>query len=262
MQFQVLAGCAAREVGVTAYPLAQDLLRPVLRVAMPRAMRVDAPGGTVHVVARCNNREFYVTTPEDVEVLLAHLRALVRTDDVTLYADTLMANHVHRLLQVPTREALGRPLRWLLTETAKAFHKARGRRGHFWERRYRAVVVEEELYALAALRSLDRNPVRAGLVEDPPAYPWSSCAAYALGTPNPLTTFHPSYLGLSPYPAVRQRQYRVLLAPSPDPTADARDARWSTQRAVGTGAFVARYTPRRGRRRLVSVPPQIQALGE
>jgi hypothetical protein len=48
----------------------------------------------------------------------------------------------------------------------------------------------------------------------------------------------------------------------PPVTADARDPRWSTQRAVETSAFVARYTSRRGRRRIVSVPEQIQALGE
>jgi len=136
-----------------------------------------------------------------------------------------------------------------------------GRRGHFWERRYQAVIVEDDLYALAALRYLDRNPVRAGLVDDPTAYPWSSCATYAVGTPNALVTLHPSYLGLSPYPAVRQRHYRTLLAPSTDPQADAQDPGWTTQRAVGSAAFVARYTPRRGRRRIVSVPPQIQALG-
>ena len=130
-------------------------------------------------------------------------------------------------------EALGWPLRWFMTETAKAFHKARGRRGHFWERRYQAVIVEDDLYALAALRYLDRNPVRAGLVDDPTAYPWSSCATYAVGTPNALVTLHPSYLGLSPYPAVRQRHYRTLLAPSTDPQADAQDPGWTTQRAVG-----------------------------
>jgi putative transposase len=222
---------------------------------------MPVPGGTLHVVARCNNREFYFSTADDFALLLAHLREMIRTFDVTLYAYTLMSNHIHLILQTPTHEALGRPLRWVLTETARAFHKARGRRGHFWERRYRAVLIEDELYALAALRYLDRNPVRAGLVADPTTYPWSSCAAYACGTPNPLVTFHPSYLGLSPYPAVRQRHYRALLTPSPEPTADARDPRWTTQRAVGTAAFVARYTPRRGRRRLVSVPPQIQALG-
>jgi putative transposase len=247
-------------MAVKAYPVVQDILGPVRQVAMPRAMRVYAPGGTMHVVARCNNREFYFRTTEDFECLLAHLREMRRDYEVTLYAYTLMANHVHLLLQAPAREALGRPLRWFLTETAKAFHKSRGRRGHFWERRYRAVVVEGDLYALAALRYLDRNPVRAGLVTDPAAYPWSSCSAYALGAPNPLITLHPSYLTLSRYTKIRQRQYRVLLAPSPDPASNARDPRWSTQRAVGTAAFVARHTPPLGRRRIVSVPPQIQAF--
>ncbi len=215
----------------------------------------------MHVVARCNNREFCFTTAADFELLLSHLRELIRTYEVTVYAYTLMSNHLHLLLQAPTHEALGRPLRWFMTETARAFHQARGRRGHFWERRYRASLVEEDAYTLAALRYLDRNPVRAGLVDDPTTYPWSSCAAYTLGTPNRITTLHPGYLALSPYAKVRQRQYRTLLAPSEDPQADTRDPRWSNQRAVGTAAFVARYTPRRGRRRIVSVPPQIQALG-
>ncbi len=231
-----------------AYPPVQDLVRPVLRVAMPRAMRVEAPGSTMHVVARCNNREFYFATADDFECLLAHLREMRRTYEVTLYAYRLMANHVHLLLQAPTREALGRPLRWLFTEAAKAFHKARGRRGHFWERRYRAVVVEDDLYALAALRYLDRNPVRASLVEDPRAYPWSSCAAYALGTPNPLITFHPSYLALSPYPKVRHRQYGALLASSPDPTADARDPRWPPSTGRGVRDLCRPVHPGRGRR--------------
>jgi putative transposase len=172
-----------------------------------------------------------------------------------------MSNHVHLLLQAPKLDALGRPLRWFLTQTAKAFHKVRGRRSHFWERGYRACLVEEDTYALAALRYLDRNPVRAGLVEDPTGYPWSSCAAYALGTPNQVITFHPSYLALSPSATVQQRQYRTLLAPSADPRADARDPRWSTQRAVGSVPFLTRHLPRGARRKSVFVPLQIQAVG-
>ena len=243
------------------YPLVDDLLSPVLRVAMPRAARLYAPGGTVHVVIRCNNREFYFTTPEDFKLLLAHLRQMLGTYAVTLYAYTLMANHLHLLLEAPKLDALGRPMRWFMTETAKAFHRLRGRRGHFWERRYRACLVEDELYALAALRYLDRNPVRAGLVEDPATYRWSSCDAYALGSSNALVTLHPSYLALSPYPKVRQRHYRTLLLPSPDPRLDAHDRRWSSQRAVGSAAFLARYLPRRRRGRIIPVPRQIQALG-
>jgi len=121
-----------------SYPLAEDLVRPVLRVAMPRAPRLVAPRGTVHVVARCNNRESYFTTADDFEVLLAHLREMVRTYEGTLYAYRPMSNHVHLLLPAPKLDVLGRPLRWFMTESARAFHRARGRRGHFWDRRYRA----------------------------------------------------------------------------------------------------------------------------
>ena len=74
-------------------------------------------------------------------------------------------------------------------------------------------------------RYLDRNAVRAGLVKDPTTSRWSNGAADALGTPNRVITFHPSYLALSPYAKVRQRQYRTLLAPRADPRADARDPR-------------------------------------
>ena len=242
------------------YPVAEDLVRPVRRVRMPRAPRVVAPGGTIHVVARCNNREFYFTTAEDFDLLLAHLRELVRTYEVTVYAYTLMSNHVHLLMQAPTHEALGRPLRWFMTETAGRSTRpaagggtsGSGATGRVWSR--------TDTYALAALRYLDRNPVRAGLVTDPTTYPWSSCAAYALGTPNRVITFHPSYLALSPYAKVRQRQYRTLLAPSADPRADARDARWTTQRAVGSPAFMAPYVPRRGRRRIETMPSQNQEV--
>jgi len=74
------------------------------------------PGGTVHVVARCNNREFSFTTAEDFDLLIAHLRELVRTYEITLYAYALMSNYVHLLLQAPTHEALGQPLRWFREE--------------------------------------------------------------------------------------------------------------------------------------------------
>jgi len=241
------AMCAANRggggYGEGAYPLAAGLAGPSARVAMPRLPRLHALGGTVHVVGRCNNREFCFTTPADFRMLIAQLTEMARTYTVTLYAYTLMANHVHLLLQAPHTDPLARPLRWFFRETTRAWQRTHGRQGHFWERRYWACLVDDDHYALAALRYLDRNPVRAGLVDDPAAYPWSSCAAYALGTPNPLITFHPSYLAMSRYPKVRQRHYRALLASTDDPRADARDPRWTTARAVGTAAFLARYGP-------------------
>jgi len=226
------------------YPLAADVVGRAGGVAMPRLPRLHAPGGTVHVVGGCNNGEFCFTTPDDFRILLTRLEEMTRNYGVTLYAYTLMANHVHLLLQAPLTERLARPLRWFFRETTRAWQRTRGQRGHFWERRYWACLVDDDEYALAALRYCDRNPVRAGLVEDPTSYPWSSCAAYALGVPNSLVQFHPSYLALSPYSKVRQRHYRRLLEPSVDPRADARDPRWTTERVVGGEAFMARHVLR------------------
>ncbi len=89
-QFRFLAVGAPGGCVLKPYQQVEDLLRPVLRVAMPRAPRLCVPGRTVHVVARCNNREFYFITAEDFELLLARLRAMARTYKVTLYAYTLM----------------------------------------------------------------------------------------------------------------------------------------------------------------------------
>jgi putative transposase len=110
--------------------------RPILQVAMPRAPRIYAPGGTMHVVARCNNREFYFEAQEDFEILLDHLKEMSNAYGVKLFGYTLMSNHIHLLLQSPDADVLGRPMRWFMTQTAKAFHRLRGRCGHFWERRF------------------------------------------------------------------------------------------------------------------------------
>jgi putative transposase len=220
--------------------------RPGGRVAMPRLPRLHAPGVTVHVVGRCNNREFRFTTADDFHMLLAHLREMAHTFAVPVHAYTLMANHVHLLLQAPAADPLARPLRWFFREVTRAWQRVHGQRGHFWERRYWACLVEDDTHALTALRYLDWNPVRAGLVEDPGAYPWSSCAAYAHGTPDPLISFHPSYLALSRYPKVRQRHYRDLLA-AKELRADIRDPRWTTERAIGSVSFLAYFGLPRGR---------------
>jgi len=44
---------------MTLYSERDGAVRPVSQIAMPRLPRLYAPGGTMHVVAPGNNREFY-----------------------------------------------------------------------------------------------------------------------------------------------------------------------------------------------------------
>lgn len=112
---------------MTIYGQTDEILRPVLQIAIPRAPRIYAPGATVHVVARCKNRKFYFARQEDFEILLDHLGKMGSSYEVKLFAYTLMSNHIHLLLQSPDADALGRPLRWFMTQTAKTFHRLRSR---------------------------------------------------------------------------------------------------------------------------------------
>lgn len=62
------------------------------------------------------------------------------------------------------------------------FNKKHGRRGTLWEDRYRSTLVEGDANALTMVSSyIDLNPVRAGLVEDPKDYLWSSYGAAVAG---------------------------------------------------------------------------------
>ena len=58
------------------------------------------------------------------------------------------------------------------------------------------------------MRYIHRNPVRAKIVEKAWDYPWSSVRHNALGEKDALIDELPSFLGLSPYPKVRMRQYQ------------------------------------------------------
>jgi putative transposase len=247
---------------MTLYGERDDGVRPVFQIAMPRPPRIYAPGGTMHVVARCNNREFYFNEPEDFQILQDHLGEMSTVYKIRLFAYTLMSNHIHLLLQSPAEDVLGRPLRWFMTQTAKSFHRLRNRTGHFWERRYRACLVEDDLYALAALRYMDRNPVRAGIVEEPSTYPGSSCGSYVSGVSNGLVQFHSSYLGLSPYGKVRQRYYRSILGASSESDLDLRDSRWTTQRVIGSPDFLKRHYSSGRRKGILPLPEQIRKLAE
>lgn len=60
-----------------------------------------------------------------------------------------------------------------------------GWKGHLWQGRFASFLMDES-YLFAAIRYVELNPVRAGLVETPDAYPWSSASAHLSGQDNSL----------------------------------------------------------------------------
>ena len=62
----------------------------------------------------------------------------------------------------------------LLERFTKWFNRRHSRSGHLWEDRFKSVIVESGTAARTISAYIDLNPVRAGMVEDPADYRWSS----------------------------------------------------------------------------------------
>lgn len=59
---------------------------------------------------------------------------------------------------------------------AIAYNKAEGKKGHFWEGRFKSFLIEDGLALLNVLTYVAMNPVRAGMVKDPTEFEFSSFA--------------------------------------------------------------------------------------
>ena len=82
--------------------------------------------------------------------------------------------------------------------------------GTLWEGHHKRIIVESTAYVLTCMRSIERNPVRAGLVARPDDYRWSSDAANALGEDNCIVSPHDAYVHLGQTLPQRREAYCAL----------------------------------------------------
>ena len=83
--------------------------------------------------------------------------------------------------------------------------------GHVWQGRYKSPRWQRKAYYLEAGRYIERNPLRAKLVTELKAYPWSSYGYYAFGQTNPLVDEDPYYANLGATPTAQQQAYRDFV---------------------------------------------------
>jgi len=149
---------------------------------MARQLRLDFPGGLHHVTARGNARQPIVLDDTDRQQFLSLLSQEVLQQHWRCYAYCLMENHYHLLLETP-EATLSLGMRRLNGRYTQYFNRRHRRVGHVLQGRFKSIVVERESYLLELCRYLVLNPVRAGLVATPQAWPWSSYRATAGETP-------------------------------------------------------------------------------
>jgi REP element-mobilizing transposase RayT len=147
---------------------------------MTRRLRLHVPGSLYHVILRGNNRQDIFFSAADRVYLEQLIGRATETLEATVHAYCWMPNHIHMAIQVGDAP-LGRLMQWVASRYAYRVNRQREATGHLFERRYRALLVDVEAYALQLVRYIHLNPVKAGLVRNPADFTWSSHRHYLAG---------------------------------------------------------------------------------
>lgn len=178
---------------------------------MPRKPRFFVPGLPVHAVQRGHNRSAVFFEDFDYLEYLRRLKQAADEYGCSIHAYVLMSNHVHLLLTPARETSPGRMFQKLGRHYVQYVNSTYRRSGTLWEGRYKGNLIDSRGYLLACMRYIEMNPVRAGMVEHPAQYRWSSYAANALGESNAILSAHAEYLALGNTAASRRAAYRGLF---------------------------------------------------
>ena len=184
---------------------------------MPRKPRFYLPGVPVHVVQRGNDRRAVFFANDDYAAYLSWLREGASRHGCAIHAYVLMTNHVHLLVTPVTSDSISRMLQFLGRKYVPYINHTYQRSGTLWEGRHKGSVIESAAYSLACSRYIEMNPVRAGMVDAPSAYHWSSYASNALGCGVDWLTPTAEYQALGVDDDQRRFRYRELFRASLEP---------------------------------------------
>ncbi len=178
---------------------------------MPRLPIFNLPNIPQHVVQRGNNRQASFFYEQDYTVYLDKLNEYGKKFNVDIHAYVLMTNHVHLLMTPRTKTGVSQLMQSLGRYYVRYINKTYNRSGTLWEGRYKSTLVDSEKYFLLVSRYIELNPVRAGMVEHPAQYPWSSYQGNALDKEIALLTMHHCYIALGNNAENRKITYRALF---------------------------------------------------
>ena len=141
---------------------------------MPRTARASCADICYHVMNRGNARATVFHDRSDYNAFVALLRRANQRIPMRILAWCVMPNHFHLVLRPYKDLDLGRWMHWLLTAHVRRHQSRHGTIGRIWQGRFKALPVQEDAHLLAVLRYVERNPLRAGLVQRAEEWRWSS----------------------------------------------------------------------------------------
>lgn len=175
---------------------------------MARRPRLFVPDMPYHVVQRGNNRTPIFFSDNDYFFFLNVLAEAKNKHPCHIYGYCLMTNHFHLLIQPKERNNISLFMKLLGAKYVRYVNKNYGRTGTLWQGRFKCSLIDKELYFIACLHYIEMNPLRAGIVNSPELYHWSSYRFRAYGEKNHVLDIDPWYKSLGSGSHECQLNYR------------------------------------------------------
>ncbi|MDD4203054.1 MAG: transposase [Candidatus Omnitrophica bacterium] len=144
---------------------------------MPRQSRLIALGECHHITQRGNGKQIVFHDDKDKEKYLEYLLQYSKEYELSILVYSLMPNHVHHIVVPAKQDSIAKTFKYTHGAYAQYYNKKHERSGHLWQGRFYSCILDPE-HLYCAVRYIERNPVRAGLVQKPWDWNFSSVSAH------------------------------------------------------------------------------------
>ncbi len=144
---------------------------------MARPLRIEYPGAYYHITSRGNERKNIFRSNKDRDKFLSYLKSAYLKYGAVIHSFCLMNNHYHLLLETQ-KGNLSQIMLHINGAYTNYFNIRHKRRGHLFQGRYKAILIDADSYAGELSRYIHLNPVRASMVDMPDKFNWSSYRYY------------------------------------------------------------------------------------
>ncbi len=144
---------------------------------MPRFRRLVVPDCPHHIIQRGNRRQRVFFCDADKDFYLRLLKRQSHQTGISFLAYCLLENHVHFIAVPKTEYSFAKGIGETHRKYTIIINAREDWKGYLWQGRFISFPMDET-YLYAAIRYVERNPVRASIVSKAEDYPWSSALAH------------------------------------------------------------------------------------
>ena len=164
-----------------------------------------------HAFSRSNGRKVIFQESED----FAHFKGLLceysKRFESKIYHWVIMPTHYHLVFEFEDPVVISKFMAGLHRAYSHYYHKQYDMVGFLWQGRFKLQPIQKELYLKNCGRYIERNPMRAGIVDDACKYEHSSARFYCLGQKDGITQISPDFEHFGKSSTERQVAYKEFL---------------------------------------------------